>query len=316
MADKPAEFHVDHALLSRVLATIEAPVVVTDRRGTILWTNDAFCRVTGYGAEVLRGESPAILKSGVQDAAFYRHLWGTIRSGTVWRGELVNRRRDGTVYEVEEVITPLIDGGEPTHFVGVQHDVTERRRADRRREHQALHDDLTGLPNRMHFLDALHKAVREGAIAGRRSAVAFVDLDGFKAVNDRFGHLKGDGLLQAVARRLRACVSGSDMVARLGGDEFAVLMQDALVDALYAPALAETIVRSLARPFVIRGEEMAIGASVGLAGCPEDGQVPGALLAYADAAMYRVKVAGGGGWCAHGGAVWHGPKLPGRRCMR
>ena len=309
MAEDSSQLGVNHVLLARALSALDEPVLVADPNGRVLWINDAFARVTGYAPRDVHGGTPSILKSGVQDDAFYRALWDTIRAGAVWRGVLVNRRRDGSLYEVEEVITPICEEGcEPTHFVAIQHDVTARRRADRRREFQALHDALTGLANRTLFVDLLQQSM--AVDPGHSAAVAFVDLDGFKAINDRCGHLVGDRLLVAVARRMRACVRAGDVVARLGGDEFGVLMRGLTAEVDPVHGVAEGIVRALGRPFVVYRDQLQIGASVGVAVWPADGRSPRVLLGRADASMYRVKAAGGGGWALHGGPVRRVPRLP------
>jgi diguanylate cyclase (GGDEF)-like protein len=170
----------------------------------------------------------------------------------------------------------------------------QRKRAELELARLALHDHLTGLPNRGLFADRLEHALIRSVRSGRALAVLFVDLDGFKAVNDRYGHACGDLLLKQVADRMRDGLRGMDTLARLGGDEFTVLCED-LEDVDEAVAIAERLAESLAPPFRIEGSETTISGSVGIAmGRPsEDGS---AVLRRADAAMYRAKARGRGGW--------------------
>ena len=279
-------------LLANALSSIADAVFITDRDGRIVWANEAFSRLSGYATHEALGRSPAMLKSGRQDAEFYRELWQTILAGSVWRGEVVERRKDGSLYAVDETITPLCDAaGNITYFVATLHDTTLRKKEGDRDHFLAYHDSLTGLPNRALFLRLLEQALAHCARSARRLAVLFIDLDHFKPVNDTLGHHLGDLLLATVAERLRASVRKSDVVARLAGDEFTVIQTD-IVDVRPARALARTLVRALGRPFMLKGREVRVGASVGISIYPEDGTSPEELLQRADLAMYRAKEQG------------------------
>ncbi len=284
-------------LLANALSSIAGAVFITDRDGRIVWANEAFSRLSGYAAHEALGRSPAMLKSGRQDAEFYRELWQTILAGNVWRGEVVARRKDGSLYAVDETITPLCDAaGNITHFIATLHDITSRKREGDRDHFLAYHDSLTGLPNRALVLRLLEQALAHCARSGRRLAVLFIDLDHFKLVNDTLGHQLGDLLLATVAERLRASVRKSDVVARLSGDEFTVIETD-LVDSRPARALARTLVRALGRPFMLKGRDVQVGASVGISIYPDDGTSPEELLQRADLAMYRAKEQGRNRYC-------------------
>ncbi len=284
-------------LLANALSSIADAVFITDRDGRIVWANEAFSRLSGYAAHETLGRSPAMLKSGRQDAEFYRELWQTILAGSVWRGKVVERRKDGSLYAVDETITPLCDAaGNITHFIATLHDITSRKKEGGRDHFLAYHDSLTGLPNRALFLRLLEQALAHCARGGRRLAVLFVDLDHFKSVNDTSGHRMGDLLLVTVAERLRASVRKSDVVARLSGDEFTVIETD-LVDSGPARALARTLVRALGRPFMLKGRDVQVGASVGISIYPDDGTSPEELLQRADLAMYRAKEQGRNRYC-------------------
>jgi diguanylate cyclase (GGDEF)-like protein len=220
-------------------------------------------------------------------------MWQTIMAGQVWQGEIADQRKDGSPYTVEEVITPLFDeAGIVTHFLAIQHDVTHRRKESERDHYLAYHDVLTGLPNRAFFLDMQQKIISHAKRTQHMIATLFLDLDGFKPVNDNFGHDMGDQLLVAVAERLRAAVRQADTVARFGGDEFAVLITD-IADVKIVALLARKLVDILSKPFVLRGHKFEVRASVGIAIYPSDGDSAQTLLAHADQAMYRAKYDGG-----------------------
>jgi diguanylate cyclase (GGDEF)-like protein/PAS domain S-box-containing protein len=202
---------------------------------------------------------------------------------------LERTRPNGTVLEVRG--TPLPGGG----FVTTYTDITERKRAEERVRHMALHDNLTGLPNRLSFNDHVELAIERAQAHGQRFALLFLDLDGFKKVNDSLGHDAGDRLLVKVAAELKAAVRETDVVARLGGDEFVVLLHD-IESAATATEIAADIVGRLAAPFDLGGAAARIGTSIGIALHPEHGSCRESLLKAADQAMYAAKAAGRGTW--------------------
>ncbi len=277
----------------RVLGTaIESSpnaVFITDRTGTIQWVNSAFTRMSGFAYDEAVGQNPRILNSGQQDATFYRGLWDTILAGRIWSGEVVDRRKDGTEYVVHQSITPLSGpDGKVSQFVAVQEDITASKRAEARLRNLAMCDTLTGLLNRTGFRDRLI-----ATLTGEAMALHFLDLDRFKLVNDALGHHVGDQLLREVADRIRRRVRGSDSVGRLGGDEFAIL-QPGLRSSEDAASLAHGIIEALNEPFIVGGQEIRVGVSVGITVSPRDGVDPDDLLRNADLAMYRAKQEGRG----------------------
>ena len=283
-------------LLALALTGIANPALITNAVGEIVWVNVAFCTMSGYPRTELLGQSPALLHSGAQNTGFYSQLWKTIKRGEPWRGELVNRRRDGSLFTAEQTITPLFDQeGRVTHFAAIQQDITDSKHVVEQHQYLAYHDSLTGLPNRSLFLQLLRTAIDGCADRPSVHALLFIDLDKFKPVNDTFGHPVGDALLVAVAQRLRAAMRKTDLVARIGGDEFVVLRTH-LLDPTKADALAQTLVRSLSRPFSIGQNLLAIGASIGIALWPENGGDATTLIQAADNAMYRAKRSGGNAW--------------------
>jgi len=281
------------SLLAHALTSAASAIVITDRDGKIVWINEAFTRLCGYGADELIGRTPAILKSGKQAGLFYAQLWKTILAGEVWQGEIVDQRKDGSLYTVDEIITPLVDRqGAVTHFIAIQHDVTMRKQESERDHQLACQDFLTSLPNRANFSSVHQQAVLQAQNSHSVLATLFLDLDNFKPVNDTLGHGVGDELLIAVADRLRSAVRHTDLVARIGGDEFAILLTE-LPSVDVARQLAQKLVDTIARSFILQGQKIHVSASIGIAVYPKDGKEPEALLKHADKAMYHAKCEGG-----------------------
>lgn len=283
-------------LLAAALASIASAIFITDANGIILWVNQAFTRLSGYTARDAVGCTPAILNSGRQDRHYYSLLWETILAGQVWQGEVIDRHKSGNLYVVDEIITPLFDQhGVATHFIAIQHDITERRQESERERYLAYHDVLTGLPNRASFLLMLQLALARARRDAGSLALLMIDLDKFKPVNDALGHHAGDQLLSAVGARLRASIRKSDVVARIGGDEFMVVLNDKVSHGL-ACRLAEKLLHSLARQFTIGAHRVRIAGSIGLAFYPDDGLCVDELMINADSAMYQAKMRGGGSY--------------------
>lgn len=280
-------------LLAQALEQMDAAVMITDVDGHIVWVNAAFCRISGYERLDVIGRTPSFLKSGEQSAEMYQQLWHDILEGKVWQGKIIEARKDGTRYTADETITPIRDGGGLVkHFVAVQQDITQRELAYQHDRYLARHDILTGLPNRAMLHEIVQKTISSASRSQQLIAIMFVDLDGFKPVNDQYGHAVGDQLLTAVAERLRGAVRQSDTVARVGGDEF-VTVATGIESREGASALARKLIDSLAAPFVVRGKRLVIGASVGIAMFPSDGADGDTLINNADLAMYRAKLGNG-----------------------
>lgn len=281
-------------LLDAAVANAGNAVFITDATGHITWANPSFNRLSGYALEEIVGKTPAFFKSGKHDDVFYRSLWETIQTGEAWRGEMINARRDGTHYCVNQTITPLKDANDCiSHYVSVLEDITDRKAKEAHIEHLANFDTLTNLPNRSLLLDRLGQAINFARRENRSGALLFLDLDGFKAVNDRLGHEAGDRLLKAAAERLRQQTRESDTVARLGGDEFVLVLPSitAIDDAVQ---VAEKTAAALAQPFELDETLVTIGASIGIALYPAHGESVEKIIGAADHAMYEAKRAGRG----------------------
>ncbi len=282
--------------LRKLSAAVEhspASIVITDTHGSIEYVNPAFSRLTGYSIEEVLGHNPRILKAGDQAEEFYREMWETVAQGQEWRGEFHNKRKDGTLFWEIASISPISDAnGVITHYVAVKENITERKELQERLEQMAQFDMLTGLPNRRMFLDRLAQTVAVAKRSGQRFGLLFIDLDGFKRINDLYGHEAGDRVLKTVAARLSACIRISDAAGRIGGDEFTVIL-GTLAHYSDAGQVAEKILLALQRPITLPdGKQDNVGSSIGISVFPEDAEDGDGLLATADDAMYEVKRSG------------------------
>ena len=273
-------------------------ITITDAQTRIRMVNRAFSDTTGYSADEVIGKTPAILKSGKQGPEFYEALWASLRERGEWRGEIWNKRKNGSIYpEWLNISAVRNHRGEAEYYVAIFTDITERKEREDRITFQAFHDALTGLPNRILFGDRLDQALTQ---AKRRKsltpAVMFLDLDRFKLINDTLGHDAGDVLLKEVANRLRACVRESDTVARFGGDEFTVLLTE-ITQESDAHAVATKILETMKQPVLLVGQPTIITTSIGISLYPKDGSDAETLMKHADAAMYQVKGRGRAGMC-------------------
>ncbi|QAU34527.1 GGDEF domain-containing protein [Janthinobacterium sp. 17J80-10] len=296
---RPVFQPIADATLAKAFKCTANAVVITDQAGKIVWANEAFSQLSGYSEAELIGCSPAKLNSGKQSHMFYSDMWHTIMSGKTWRGILVDRRKDGMLYTVDEIITPLHDNdGNITHFIAIQHDITPRSQEQERESFLAYHDVLTGLSNRAYFLSEQQQAMFQAKRNQRTLGLLFIDLDRFKDINDTLGHSIGDGLLVAVAERLRSAVRKDDVIARMGGDEFAILVKD-IQGIEVILAMANKLLEGLSQQFVLDGQIIHTYASVGIAIYPNGCDDPEVLLSQADKAMYQAKKAGGNRYQIH-----------------
>ncbi|OHC64235.1 MAG: hypothetical protein A3H93_14175 [Rhodocyclales bacterium RIFCSPLOWO2_02_FULL_63_24] len=267
-------------------------IIITAPDESIIAVNRAFTEITGYSESEVLGRTPRILQSTRQDKSFYREMWDTIARSGRWQGELWNQRKDGSLFPESLTISAVKDAaGKVMHYVGVFSDITEIKRANDLLDHQAHHDHLTGLPNRLLLEDRLHGALLRAQREQMQLAVLFVDLDRFKNINDSLGHHVGDRVLCEVAKRFCALTRESDTVARLGGDEFLIIMEG-IHDPATASRIADKILDDLRANPVTLEQEFFIGASLGISLFPQDGTDSATLIKNADAAMYRAKERG------------------------
>jgi diguanylate cyclase (GGDEF)-like protein/PAS domain S-box-containing protein len=275
--------------------TVEG-ILIADKEGNIISVNPAFVKITGYTEDEVRGQNPRLLQSGRQDRNFYERMWGHLLSDGYWQGEIWNRRKNGEVYaEWLTVNVVREEDGSIKNFIGVFADITSLKRSQEEFEYLAHHDTLTGLPNRLLCSARLEHALVRSTRSSEQVAVMMLDLDGFKPINDVHGHDTGDGLLQAVAKRLLTAVRSEDTVARLGGDEFIIILES-VQDTDSVADVALKLVRCMAEPYWVDELELRVSASIGIALFPQDGENASLLMKHADMALYQVKTTGRNGF--------------------
>jgi diguanylate cyclase (GGDEF)-like protein/PAS domain S-box-containing protein len=258
----------------------------------IEYVNPAFEQLTGYPLAEIKGRDPRLMRIEGCDTGEHRRIHEALMRSESVRAVLRNRRKNGEVFWNELRIDPVADlDGVVTHFVGVISDITEARHYERRLHHLAHHDPLTGLANRTLLQERLRHAIDDALHNATLGALAFLDLDNFKYINDTFGHDAGDAVLRAIADRLRDNVREDDTVARVGGDEFVLVIRDQ-PSATLVGDMVERIRRSIALPILVSGKAIAAGASIGIGLFPRDGDTVDRVMRAADAAMYHAKTLG------------------------
>jgi diguanylate cyclase (GGDEF)-like protein/PAS domain S-box-containing protein len=267
-------------------------VVITDPEGAIVDVNRAFNDILGYSREEVLGENPRLWQSGRHDKEFYLSMWRSLSETGQWRGELWNRRKDGSTFPEWLTINDVRnEQGELTHYIGIFSDISQIKQSQEQLDYLAHHDPLTELPNRLLLLERLTHAISRAYRQRIQLAVIFLDLDRFKQINDSLGHPHGDLLLQYVSDRLSHEIRSDDTLARIGGDEFVLLLEGVNRTDAVAHA-AQKLVSLFDVPFNLDGHEVTVSASLGISIYPQDGDEPTLLLRNADAAMYRAKELG------------------------
>lgn len=283
-------------IAAEVIRNMSEAVAVLDERLRFRQVNPAFERACGWRAGELIGSEWARLNSPLHDSLFYRARGEALARAGRWHGECWQRGRDGSDRLYTTDATQVRDrADEAPYVVVVQNDITERKRAELELRQLANYDTLTGLANRALLMQQLGLALPKARAESRRLAMLFVDLDRFKQINDSLGHATGDELLKAVGERMRARLPGQVFLARQGGDEFTVLVED-LPEAAAAEHLARALLDAFATPIEVRGHEVRVTPSIGIALYPEHAERPEDLLRSADAAMYAAKAAGRNTW--------------------
>lgn len=276
-------------LAAQVVEHTAQGVMVTDAAVCIQMVNTAFTRITGYSASETCGRTPFFLQSGEQPTEFYQALWAQVIKDQFWEGEVWCRRKNGEIFAEWLSINALRDNnGIVTHYICLFSDITQLKESAQRMEYFAHHDPLTGLANSRLLEARLEHGIQLAQRTRRSFALLFIDLDRFKAVNDHFGHSRGDELLRDVAQRLSRSLRNEDTLARIGGDEFVVLLEN-----VGTPEEAQRVVDSVLQHFPCRvtdGETTVdVGASIGTSFYPQDGSTAAILLGKADHAMYEAK---------------------------
>lgn len=276
-------------LAASVFEHSKQAILITDAEARMLSVNQAFTRITGFSEQEAIGQNPRMLSSGTHDKAFYKAMWETVVNTGSWSGEIWNRRKDGDLYvEWLDICTVRNQAGRVINYIGLSHDITDRKAAEENIRHLAQHDLLTGLPNRTLFYDRFEQTLAAARRNQSRFALFFLDLNRFKDVNDTLGHRAGDELLKAVAARLTETMRATDTVCRLGGDEFVILTPE--IETIgQAEVLSEKLIEKFSLPCAIQGSSILVSFSIGQALYPEHGESMDTLLEAADRAMYRDK---------------------------
>ena len=280
-------------LWASVFANAREGIAITTPSGDILDVNLAFSRITGYSRAEILGQNPRILNSGRQSREFYEEMWYQIVNMGFWEGEVWNKRKDGNIYAQNLTVVAVRDGmGRVSHYISLFSDITRQKRNEEQLEHIAYYDALTGLPNRTNLTSTLDQCIGEVDRLGGRFVLAFLDLDGFKEVNDTFGHDTGDLLLIEVAKRMLQCLPEESTVARFGGDEF-VLLMPLNISLNNVEQLLNSLLSELSTAFVVSGLTLQISASLGMTYYPQERPVEAdQLIRQADQAMYQAKITG------------------------
>ncbi len=282
-------------LRERALEASANAIVITDQQQPdhpIIYVNPAFERITGYRPDEAIGRNCRFLQGSDRNQADLEKLRALIRDGDEGRVVLRNYHKSGDLFWNELYVAPVRnDQGLITHYVGVQNDITDSKKYLLELERRATHDLLTGLANRSLLMDRIQLATMQAKRRGSKVAVLFIDLDGFKMINDGFGHGTGDQVLKLTGNRLAANIRQGDTAARLGGDEFVIVLNDQERVEDISDAV-QRIIDAVLRPIPIQQQEITLTCSIGISVCPDDGEDPDELLKFADVAMYKAKEEG------------------------
>lgn len=281
------------ARLARLVYEVSSEgMVITDADGYIVHINPAFTKITGYTAHEVVGRKMSLLSSGRHGSTFYEAMWSSIQRTGAWVGEIWNRHKDGQEFaERLSINTSYDENGQVRHRVGLFSDITSRKKADELIWKQANFDLLTELPNRKMLHEKLGQALTRARLGGTHVALAVLDVDHFKDINDTFGHHNGDELLKQAGVRIEGCLRKGDTVGRQGGDEFMVIITD-VDSAMTADRVCQRIMDALSQPFDLQGESVSVTASLGVTIFPQDGDNIAELFKNADMAMYEAKALG------------------------
>ncbi len=270
-------------------------IIVTDTNARIQYVNRAFTAITGYTLAEVEGQNPRMFASGQTPQDVYRELWDHVAQGYSWRGEFINRRKDGTVYHESTLIFPVVDDrGLPLSYLAIKEDVTERKKTAQRIEQLSNFDVLTGLPNRTYFANRFQQVLSLTERTQSHLTLLHLDVDNFKQINESLGHRVGDDLLVAIADRLLKTLRDEDTVCRQSGDEFMVALP--LTDDRRAVQVTKELQQALQQPFRVDHYDLVVTCSVGIVTYPEDGSTFEALTQRADTALHRAKQDGRGSY--------------------
>jgi len=287
-------------LAANVFTHAKEGIIITDASGSIIDVNDAFVLITGYTREELIGKNPNILKSDRHSEEYYKQMWALLLSQGYWSAEVWNKHKNGEVYPEMVTISSVKDAqGEIQNYVALYTDISFIKKHEEELERAAHYDALTNLPNRVLLFDRLTHGMVKAQRRRHILAVAYIDLDGFKEINDQYGHEMGDKVLIEIATQMKATMREGDTLSRLGGDEFVATLIDleAAQDCLIA---VERLLKATNMPLHVDGTIVSISASIGVAVYPNDAEDADQLMRYADQAMYKAKQKGKNRYCLFG----------------
>lgn len=302
MADEMKLKETEQKLKDIQLALDESCIVaITDKDGVIQYANDKFCETSKYSRDELIGSKHHIINSSHHPKSFFEDMWKTISSGKVWKGEIKNRKKDGTYYWVDTTIVPFLKpNGKPYQYISIRHEITDRKNYEEIIERMAYADPLTKLPNRNQLAQWMKEHIRDD---GDKIAAFFIDIDQFKSINDHYGHMTGDLVLQEVALRLKNSIRKTDFISRQGGDEFIIILNNNDTKE-EVTKVAKRMLDSVRRPISYKNTQIHITLSIGISmgNYHEDLDKMNfieTLIRQADTAMYQVKKQAGNSYCFH-----------------
>jgi len=267
-------------------------IMITDHNGTIIEINDTFSHITGYSRKQVLNQNQNILESGQHEPEYFQEISNAINTHGHWSGEIWNRRQNGEVYAEMQTVSVVRDSdGNVQNYVTLFTDITPLKEHQKQLEHIAHYDALTNLPNRVLLADRLQQAMVQSQRRNQSLAVVYLDLDGFKSVNDQYGHDVGDALLIALAGRMKTALRDGDTLARIGGDEFVAVLVDLERAQDWEPVLSRLLL-SAAKPVSLGNALLQVSASIGVTLYPQDGVDAEQLMRHADQAMYIAKQSG------------------------
>ncbi len=296
ISERAAE-EVKNNLMASVFIHAKDGIIITDSKRLIIEVNKSFSEITGYGRQEVIGKNPSILSSGRQGKEFYQLMWKTIHEEGSWSGEVWNRHKTGVEYEELLNISAIYNAdGVVVNYIASFSDITQTKEYKRQLEMSAHYDSLTKLPNRTLLAHNLRIAIDQSNQRNLSVAVVYIDLDGFKVVNDTYGHGVGDELLVNVSCRMKEVLRDGDTIARIGGDEFVVVLAGLTKFEECEPVLRR-LLETTSEPILIQGHSVQVSISIGVAVYPSDEVDADLLLRHADQAMYVAKQSGKNRWC-------------------
>lgn len=278
-------------IASNVFKYASDGIVITDKNNHIVSVNSSFEKLTGYSKEEVLGKDPKFLSSGWGNEEFYKKMWSSLANYDLWNDELWDRKKDGSLYAVEQTVICVRDKNqEVLNYIGMSRDITEEKNSQEKIHQLAFYDFLTKLPNAKLFKQEVETYIKSAHYNSETFAILFLDLDNFKWINDSLGHHAGDLLLIEIAAKLQNIISEDGILSRLGGDEFVILTP--YENLLSISQLADTILSSVKEPITIQNREVNVGWSIGISLYPQNGDNHSDLLKNADTAMYEAKNSG------------------------